>query len=95
MPLKEMLAISMDLSEDIDLYKHCAYQAMIAASIVSQDLNFVIVTVPTGSGKTWIQGLLAKYYCMQGHRCLIVEPNETLRKQTIEKLSTVDSKIKV
>jgi hypothetical protein len=30
-----MLAISMDLSEDIDLYKHCAYQAMIAASIVS------------------------------------------------------------
>jgi len=37
---------------------------MIAASIISQESNFVIATVPTGSGKTWIQGLLAKYYCM-------------------------------
>ena len=35
-PLKELLNMSIDLSEDIDLYKHCEYQAMIAACILSQ-----------------------------------------------------------
>jgi superfamily II DNA or RNA helicase len=54
LPLKEMLSISQDLSDEIDLYKHCEYQAMIAASIVSQDSSFIIATIPTGSGKTWI-----------------------------------------
>lgn len=53
------------------------------------------MTAPTGSGKTWIQGLIAKYYCCQGKGVTIVEPNEILRLQTLEKLSVVDPDIKV
>ena len=90
-----MLNISIDLSEEIDLYKHCEYQAMIAACILSQKAKFIIATVPTGSGKTWIQGLIAKYYCTKGEIVSIVEPNDTLKKQTMGKLCIVDNKIKV
>lgn len=53
------------------------------------------MTAPTGSGKTWIQGLIAKYYCLNGQRVTVVEPNQTLRLQTTEKLSQVDPGINV
>lgn len=61
--LDAMHAISLEVSEVVDAYRHCEYQSMIAASIVSQKSNFVVATVPTGSGKTWIQALVAKYFC--------------------------------
>ena len=64
--LDEMNKISHDLSENIGIYRHCEYQSMIAAAIVSQVKDFVVATVPTGSGKTWIQGLVAKYFCLRG-----------------------------
>ena len=41
-------------------YRHSELQAAIAGIVVSQDSPFVIVVSPTGSGKTWIQGLVAK-----------------------------------
>ena len=46
-------------------------------------------SVSTGSGKTWMQGLIAKYHCEQGKRATVVEPNELLRVQTAEKLGFV------
>lgn len=49
--------------------------------------------MPTGSGKTWVQGLLAKHYCQQGKRVAIVEPNEDLKLQTSERLGPVDFEI--
>ena len=55
----------------------------------------MIVVSPTGSGKTWVQGLIAKYLCEQGQRVIIVEPNEQLRLQTAEKLAAVDYGINV
>jgi reverse gyrase len=30
--------------------------------------------VPTGSGKTWIQGLVARYYGDNGKRVIVIEP---------------------
>jgi superfamily II DNA or RNA helicase len=54
LPLDEALQLSQELSMDIQLYRHCEYQAAIAASIVSQEKQFVIAIAPTGSGKTWV-----------------------------------------
>jgi hypothetical protein len=51
-PLKEMLELSKEMSDEVEMYKHCEYQAMIAASIASNNSKFIVVTVPTG--KTWI-----------------------------------------
>ena len=42
-----------------------------------------------------MQGLIAKYWCLQGKNVTIVEPNETLRYQTAEKLGLVDFGITV
>jgi 16S rRNA A1518/A1519 N6-dimethyltransferase RsmA/KsgA/DIM1 with predicted DNA glycosylase/AP lyase activity len=49
--------------------------------------------MPTGSGKTWVQGIISKYYCKLGKRVTIIEPNEDLMKQTSEKLGKVDFEI--
>ena len=63
--------------------------------MVSKSKKFTIVVSPTGSGKTWIQGLVAKYYCTLGQRVIIVEPNDLLCNQTAEKLAVVDYNISV
>ena len=83
------------MSNDTQQYRHCEYQAAVAATVVSHKHSFIIVTAPTGSGKTWMQGLIAKYYCSKGQGVTIVEPNDTLRLQTLEKLGVVDPNIKV
>ncbi len=53
------------------------------------------MTSPNGSGKTWIQGLIAKYMCQKNQGVTVVEPNEDLRCQTAEKLGLVDFGISV
>jgi superfamily II DNA or RNA helicase len=77
--LEDLIKISKEISEEVEQYRHCEYQAAIAASVLSNDSKFRIVVAPTGSGKTWMQGLIAKYYCMNGESVTIIEPNETLR----------------
>jgi flagellar biosynthesis GTPase FlhF len=77
-PLDEMYEISLQMAQDCEDYWHCEFQAAIAGIIVSCNKPFVIAVSPTGSGKTWIQGLLAKYHCSKGKRVTLVEPNETL-----------------
>lgn len=52
--LNQLYDISKQISEEIRNYKHCEYQAAIAAVIASHDNSFVIAISPTGSGKTWI-----------------------------------------
>jgi ATP-dependent helicase YprA (DUF1998 family) len=58
-----MLDLSQAISDDVTLYRHCDYQAAIAGVVISNDAPFRVVTSPTGSGKTWIQGIIAKYFC--------------------------------
>lgn len=87
--VEAMVQHSKELSEETELYKHSEYQATVAAIAASHVDPFVIVVAPTSSGKTWMQGLLARHYCLQGKRVTIVEPNETLRVQTAEKLGVV------
>lgn len=52
-----------------------------------------VVELPTGSGKTWIQGLIAKYYCLQNKKVTIIEPNKNLRNQTNLMLEAIDFNI--
>jgi superfamily II DNA or RNA helicase len=37
-----------------------------------------VIDMPTGSGKTWVQALIAKHYLQLGKKVTIVEPNENL-----------------
>jgi superfamily II DNA or RNA helicase len=61
------------------MYRHSPYQAAVAALIASIPKNFTVVTMPTGSGKTWVQGILSKYYCNKGQTITIIEPTEALK----------------
>ena len=49
-----MVEISKSMGIDAEQYRHCNYQVAIAASVASHDHPFIIVTAPTGSGKTWM-----------------------------------------
>jgi reverse gyrase len=51
--------------------------------------------MPTASGKTWIQGLLAQYFISRGKKVTILEPNETLRKQTLSLIGNIDDNLSV
>lgn len=35
--------------------------------------------MPTGSGKTWVQAILSKYYISKGKKVTIIEPNINLK----------------
>jgi reverse gyrase len=50
----------------------------------------MIVTMPTGSGKTWIQGIIAKHFCSIGKKVAIIEPSDELKIQTEEKVGAID-----
>lgn len=93
--LATMVDLSKLVSEEVDGYRHCEYQAAVAAIAASHPDQFIIVVSPTGSGKTWMQGLIAKYHCEQGKQVTVVEPNELLRVQTAEKLGFVHFGISV
>ena len=66
------------------------------AAIAASTNNLVmIVEMPTGSGKTWIQGLLAVFYANLGMKVTIIEPTEDLRIQATELLGVLDYNISV
>lgn len=77
-PLETMFRLSREVSDEMPDYRHSEYQSAIAGIISHLVTNFTIVISPTGSGKTWIQGLVAKYFCSQGKRVTVVEPNDAL-----------------
>lgn len=58
------------ITEKISEYRHSDFQAAIAGVVLSHICDFKIVISPTGSGKTWIQGIVAKYYCSLGKKLL-------------------------
>jgi reverse gyrase len=90
-----MQLLSRQISEDVGEYRHSDLQAAIAGVIISHNKPVSIVISPTGSGKTWIQGIVAKHYCRLGERVLIVEPNDLLSAQTAQRLEAVDFAITV
>ena len=51
--------------------------------------------MPTGSGKTQVQGLLAVFYANLGMKVTIIEPTEDLRIQATELLGVLDYNILV
>ena len=94
-PLKVIIDLSEQMSKEVGDYHHCEYQAAVAAAALSNQDDLIVVVSPTGSGKTWMQGLIAKYHCNQRMRVTVIEPNEVLRVQTAEKLGLVDFSISV
>lgn len=82
LPLENLFALSKMITEKISEYRHSDFQAAIAGVVLSHICDFKIVISPTGSGKTWIQGIVAKYYCSLGKKVVVVEPNESLCAQS-------------
>ena len=78
-PLKTIVDMSKEMSEEVEGYHHCEYQAAVAAVSLCHQDHLVVVVSPTGSGKTWMQGLIAKYHCSQRKRVTVIEPNDVLR----------------
>ena len=93
--LESMIALSKEVSKELEEYRHSDFQASLAGLAVSHKQDFTILVSPTGSGKTWIQGLVAKHFCNLCKKVVIVEPNEMLMRQTAEKLALVDYSITV
>ena len=73
---------SQKIKEKCEGYVHSLYQCAIAAITVSNQDLVKIVELPTASGKTWIQALIAQHFLSQGKKVTVIEPNETLRIQT-------------
>ena len=61
-PLDKAIALSKTAEERSKAYKHDLYQAAITGVILSQKANLIIAEVPTGSGKSFIIGMLALHY---------------------------------
>ena len=78
-PLKAVNDMSKEMSEEVEGYHHCEYQAAVAAISLSHHDPLIVVVSPTGSGKTWMQGLIAKYHCSQRKSVTVIEPNDVLR----------------
>jgi superfamily II DNA or RNA helicase len=53
-PLDDLLQVSKEVAAALEDYRHCEYQAAVAASIVSRAAKHTVAVSPTGSGKTWI-----------------------------------------
>ena len=62
--LRDIVQISQQLSDHVDDYKHSMLQTAIEGIAISQSSDFTIVVSPTGSGKTRIQALISKHYCL-------------------------------
>ena len=90
-----MTSLSLGISQEVDIYRHCDYQTAIAAISVSYNDPFIIVVSPTGSGKTWIQGLISRYHSDKGQKVTLIEPSDMLRIQTAEKLGYFDYSISI
>ena len=76
--LESMLDISKSLTNKVPEYRHNHFQGAVAGICISRGARLSIVVAPTGSGKTWVQALIAKYFCNQGKRVVLVEPNNQL-----------------
>ena len=90
-----MLSLSQVMARDVEDYRHCEYQAAMAAVIASRPGKVTVAVAPTGSGKTWVQGLVAKHFCSLGQKVVVVEPTDALMQQAAEKLALVDYGITV
>ena len=60
-----------------------------AANLVNQDQEITVAELPTGSGKTFIAGLLAKYYVNKGNKVAVVTCNTFLVTQMKKMLGAV------
>ncbi|KEJ82398.1 hypothetical protein OXYTRIMIC_115 [Oxytricha trifallax] len=68
---------------------------MIAATLSSSNSRITLVEMPTGSGKTWVQALLASYYATQNKQVTIVEPNIMLKSMVQDRLGVVIDNLRV
>ena len=52
--LDSMIALSKEVSFEVEDYRHNDLQSCIAGAVISHKQDFTVVVSPTGSGKTWI-----------------------------------------
>lgn len=94
-PLDTFIELSALLEQECETYSHSLYQCAVAAIAVSQQELARVIEMPTGSGKTWVYALIAKYYLKLGKRVTIIEPNNALYAQTTELLGGIDIRLAI
>ena len=67
--------------EQIDKFLINYFQSFAAAKIAAADRKITVASIPSGSGKTYIAALLAKYYQKEGKKVAIVTTEEFLVSQ--------------
>ena len=75
---KAMQGVAEELYEQIDKFLVNHFQCFAAAKIVAADRKITVASIPSGSGKTYIAALLAKYYKNKGQKVAIVTTEEFL-----------------
>ena len=76
---ENVLECSLSLQLVCPLYVHSPYQSFVAATVISSHSQTRVVEMPTGSGKTWVYAIIAKYYSKQGKSTAVIVPSEILR----------------
>ena len=67
--------------EQIDKFLTNHFQSFAAAKIVAAERKITVASIPSGSGKTYVAALLAKYYQKKGQKVAIVTTEEFLVSQ--------------
>ena len=75
---KDMEGVAKELYEQIDKFLINYFQNFAAAKIVAAERKTTVASIPSGSGKTYIAALLAKYYQKKSQRVAIVTTEEFL-----------------
>ena len=75
-----VLSCSELVSESCSRYLHSPFQCYAAAMAISSHSQTRVIEMPTGSGKTWVYSILAKYYSLLGKSTTIIVPTDALRQ---------------
>ena len=75
---QEMQELSKEMYEQIDKFLTNHFQSFAAAKIAAADRGITVASIPSGSGKTYIAALLAKYYQKRDKKVAIVTTEEFL-----------------
>ena len=78
---KAMQGVAEELYEQIDKFLINHFQCFAAAKIVAADRKTTVASIPSGSGKTYVAALLAKFYQKKGQKVAIVTTEEFLVTQ--------------
>ena len=72
---------AVDLSDNCNSFCENAFQTLAATQIVSSTLTTTVAILPTGTGKTFVAAIIAKYYQKRSKKAVIVTSHQLLVNQ--------------